>query len=186
MLDFVYLRFVSFTFAYMRLVFLDNPRRALESYGLVVAAAALLALLCYNDSRSSRVVAVFLFAFLFVPLTSLFALGDAPRPFVYACFGCFVLMVIGGAVLPSLRLPGRFHSSPALGYTLGILVTGCAYGLLLASGGLGRLSFDVTTVYEVREAYGESSNVALGYLLPLQAKVINLTILKSEKVGIFF
>jgi len=47
------------------------------------------------------------------------------------------------------------------------------FGSLLARGGLARLSFDLTTVYEVREEFIEHVAPLMGYLVPWQGYVIN-------------
>jgi hypothetical protein len=64
-----------------------------------------------------------------------------------------------------------------LGLTAVLGICVYVYGWLVLTGGLGRVNFDLLSVYEVRAEYVQRLGPFLGYFIPWQANVINILIL---------
>jgi len=153
-----------------------NPFRVLESYVLVFLLAIWLASSLYRRWRPSGITLDLYFAVVMLPLTSLYGLAGAPPAFVYAAAESFAILLIVTGLLPrvKVRLPGR--DLLAIGVLLAVGMSVYVYGMLLLSGGLGRLSFDLLSVYEVRAEYTQAQGPFMGYFVPWQANVVNMAL----------
>jgi hypothetical protein len=145
------------------------------SYVLTAAASAACALYCERRSGPSRViVAVHLIAVI-IPLQALVAaqFEFAHLEFAAAVTLAFVAAVAVAGLMPELRVPRADELFRAGLLLAAVLVTMYVYAMLLAGGGLGRFSLDLTTVYDVREEFVEKGAPLLYYLVPWQGYVLN-------------
>lgn len=180
-LDFTYVNYVdkffheslsAGVFAYTEI----GTLRLLESYVIVLILSIWLAASLYRRPRPSGIALVMYFVVVTVPLLSLYGLADASASFVYAAAGSFAVLIAVTGVLPRVKVPRPSHG---LVYLVMITVAGiCAYvyGWLVLTGGLGRLSFDLLSVYQVRAEAVQRFGPLMGYFVPWQAYVLNMVL----------
>ena len=181
-LDFTYVNYVD-KFFHESLsagvfAFTENGTlRLLESYVIGLTLSIWLAASLYSRWRPSGIALLLYFVIVILPLSSLYGLTDASRAFFYAAAGSFAVLILVTELIPRVRLPRPHLSMVHLGLTVILGICFYVYGWLILSGGLGRLNFNLLSVYEVREAYVQSMAPFLGYFVPWQANVINIFIL---------
>lgn len=114
-----------------------------------------------------------------IPLLTLFGFGApyADPGFVAAVVACLLLVVFSRLVVPALRVPPPGVRTRVV--ALSLLAAGATYvyAALAATGGLGRLNFDLSLVYEVREDLETSGIPLANYVIPWQAYVVNMAVL---------
>ena len=193
-LDLVYVNYVHkyFEYSYPAGFFsFDgiNAIRLIESYLITFILAVWLSTSLYRRWRPSGIALVLYFVVVMLPLFSLYGLGNAPAPFVYAAVGSFVILIIVTGLLPKVKVRRPGYDLLALGMIVLVGMGLYVYGMLLLSGGLERLSFDLQSVYEVRAEYVEKKGPFMGYLVPWQANVINVFVLcyalQRRRLGLF-
>ncbi|QAA76348.1 MAG: hypothetical protein BIP78_0582 [Candidatus Bipolaricaulis sibiricus] len=153
-----------------------NPWRVLESYVLVFLLAMWLSSSLYRRWRPSGIALVLYFAIVMLPLTSLYGLAGAPPAFIYAAAGSFAVLLIVTGLLPRVKVPRPDHNLLAMGTLLLVGMSVYVYGTLLLRGGLERLNFDLLAVYEVRAEFVQTRAPMMGYFVPWQAYVLNITL----------
>jgi hypothetical protein len=145
------------------------------AYVMTALATLAVALYCERRTSPSRVIVLVHLLAVIIPLQALVAAQfEFARPeFADTVAGAFIGAVVFAGVMPDVRVPpaGRLARS-ALGI-LAILLTCYVYAALLSHGGLGRLSFDLSTVYQVREEFIEDAAPFVGYFVPWQGYVLN-------------
>jgi len=151
--------------------------RLLESYVIALILSIWLAASLYCRWRPSGIALLLYFVFVILPLSSLYGLTDAPASFVYTAAGSFALLIVVTGLLPKTQVPRPGHDLVYLGLTAVLGICVYVYGWLVLTGGLGRLNFDLLSVYEVRAEYVQRLGPFLGYFIPWQANVINILIL---------
>jgi hypothetical protein len=151
--------------------------RLLESYVIALILSIWLAASLYRRWRPSGIALLLYFVFVILPLSSLYGLTDAPASFVYTAAGSFALLIVVTGLLPEAKVPRPGHDLVYLGLTAVLGICVYVYGWLVLTGGLGRLNFDLLSVYEVRVEYVQRQGPFLGYFIPWQANVINILIL---------
>ena len=154
-----------------------NLLRVLESYVLACVLAIWLTFSLYRRWRPSGIALVLYFYVVILPLLSLYGLADAPASFVYAAAGSFAVLIAVTGVLPRAKVPRPGRDLVYLGITAIVVICAYVYGWLVLTGGLGRLSFDLLSVYEVRTEYVQRLGPFMGYLIPWQANVVNIVII---------
>ena len=154
-----------------------NPLRLLESYVLVFLLAVWLASSLYRRWCPSGIALVLYFTVVMLPLTSLYGLASAPSAFLYAAAGSFAVLLIVAGLLPRVKVPRPGHDLLVTGTLVLAGMSVYVYGMLLLSGGLGRLSFDLLSVYEVRAEFVQTRVPLMGYFVPWQATVVNIVLL---------
>ena len=181
-LDFTYVNYVD-KFFHESLsagvfAFTENGTlRLLESYVIGLTLSIWLAASLYSRWRPSGIALLLYFVIVILPLSSLYGLTDASRAFFYAAAGSFAVLMVVTELIPRVRLPHPHLSMIHLGLTVILGICFYVYGWLILSGGLGRLNFDLLSVYEVRTEYVQRRAPFLGYFVPWQANVINILIL---------
>lgn len=173
-LDFLYVTYVTQIYS-GDFPFIENSVfRLLESYLIVSILSILIAGSLYSRWRPSGIVLVLYFAVVIVPLSSQYALADAPAIFVYAAAMSFGVLLVVNGLLPRVKLPSLGKDFFYFGLSVVLGISLYVYGWLLLTGGLGRLSFDLLSVYEVRAEYVQKLGPLLGYFVPWQANIINI------------
>gem|GEM_PF-338772 len=181
-LDLVYVNYVHkyFEYSYPAGFFsFDgiNAIRLIESYLITFILAVWLSTSLYRRWRPSGIALVLYFVVVMLPLFSLYGLGNAPTPFVYAAMGSFIILIMVTGLLPKVKVRRPGYDFLIVG-TLAVLGTSVyVYGVLLLTGGLRRLSFDLLAVYEVRAEYVQTKAPFMGYFVPWQANVVNMVFL---------
>ena len=142
---------------------------------LTAVATAVCALYCEKRRGPSRVLVVIQLVAVIIPLQALLAAHfEFARPeFAVAVALAYVGSLVFAGGMPEVQLrpaPAALRVLLLLG---GVIVTAYVYAALFIGGGLGRISFDLTAVYEVREEFLEQIAPLIGYLVPWQGYVLN-------------
>ncbi|MDI9617164.1 MAG: hypothetical protein QFX31_07365 [Methanothrix sp.] len=151
--------------------------RLAESYAIAFLLALMVAVSLYHNWRPSGIVVVLYLVVVMLPLTSLYGLADAPATFVYEASVSFVMLLVTIELLPKVRLPRPGRDLLFLGLTAIIGLSAYVYGWLALTGGAERLSFDFSSVYEVRAEYVQTRGPLMGYFVPWQANIVNVMLL---------
>lgn len=173
-LDFLYVTYVTRIYSSDFPLIESSVFRLLESHLIVSILSILIAGSLYSRWRPSGIVLVLYFIVVIVPLSSQYAFANAPATFMYASAMSFGVLLAVTGLLPRVKLPSLgkdlvyFVLSAVLGISLYV------YGRLLLTGGLGRLNFDLRSVYITRAEYVQTMGPLLGYFVPWQAKIINI------------
>jgi len=181
-LDFAYVHYIDPFFAKSLSVgvfsFSEiNTIRLVESYVIVLLLGTWLAAFFYRQRRPSWIAPLLYFAFVILPLSSLYGLTDASATFFYAATGSFAILIVVTELLPKVKIPRPGCDFVYLGLAAVFGMSVYVYGWLMLTGGLGRFSIDLLSVYEVRSEYVQTLGPFLGYFVPWQANVINLLLL---------
>jgi len=175
-LDFLYINYVhkfwGFPFAFHGI----NTLRLLESYAITLMLAIWLSSSLYRRWRPSGVALVLYFIVVMLPLTTLYGLAGAPPAFIYAAAGSFAVLLVVTELLPKVKVPRPSHNLLAMGALLLVGMSVYVYAMQLLSGGLSRLSFDLLSVYEVRAEFVQTRAPLMGYFIPWQGYVLNITL----------
>ncbi len=145
------------------------------AYVMTALATLAVALYCERRTSPSRVIVVVHLLAVIIPLQALVAAQfEFARPeFADTVAGAFIGAVVFAGAMPDVRVPPAGKLSRFALAILIALLTCYVYGALLSHGGLGRLSFDLTTVYQVREEFLEDAAPLVGYFVPWQGYVLN-------------
>jgi len=173
-LDFVYVNYVARVYAADFPLDASDGLRLLESYMIPLGLGGWLALSVYSKWRPTGFFLVYYFAIVVIPLSSLYGLANAPASFIYGAVGCFGFLVLVTHVLPKVKIPQPGKGLLYVGIVIVAGISAYVYGMLVASGGLKRLSFDLLSVYEVRADYVQTAGPFMGYFVPWQAHVFNM------------
>jgi len=182
-LDFVYVFYIDRFFSYSFGAGLFNftgikAGRMLESYAVTFLLSICLAVTVNRRWQPSEIVLVLYFIVVVLPLTSLYGLSSgASSAFFYAVAGSFVVLLTTIGLLPKIKVPRPGRALMAIGLLLFIGMSAYVYGMLLYSGGIGRLSFNLLSVYDVRAEYVQNRGPFIGYFVPWQANVVNIALL---------
>ena len=145
------------------------------SYLCTAATTTATAWYCDRRSGPSRVVLVLHLIAVIIPMQALVvAQFEFARPaFADAVALAFLGTVLLAGATPELTMkqPGTLARGGVI--VLCLLLSLYVYGALVAQGGIGRLNFDLSKVYEVRDEFLEGLAPLLGYLVPWQGLVIN-------------
>jgi hypothetical protein len=149
------------------------------SYLLTAISCAACALYCERRTAPSRVMLLIQLVAVIIPLQ---ALVVASFEFARPLFAAGVTLAYLGslalvALLPDLRVPAPPPRLSVVLLIAALLVTMYVLWALLTRGGLGRISFDLSSVYEVREEFLTRIAPLMGYLVPWQGYVLNPALL---------
>jgi hypothetical protein len=171
----VYVGLVVDVFGGERTVGISGGVAIAVSYLVTAIASAACALYCQTRTGASRVIVVVHLVAVIIPLQALVAAQfELARPEFAVCVGLAYLgsLAVAGLV-PDVQLPRANERVRALLLIVAVFLSLYTLMSLLRSGGLARLSFDLSTVYEVREEYVERLGPLVGYLVPWQGLVLN-------------
>jgi len=145
------------------------------SYLITAISSAACALYCQRRSGASRVIVVVHLVAVIIPLQALVAAQfELARPEFAAAVGLAYLGTLALAgLMPEVQLPRANAQVRAVLLIAAVLISLYVLVSLLRTGGLARISFDLSTVYEVREEYLERLGTLIGYLVPWQGYVLN-------------
>jgi hypothetical protein len=145
------------------------------SYVLTALASFACALYCERRTGASRVVLVIQLVGVVIPLQALVAAQfELARPeFAAAVTAAYLGALILAGLLPDVRTARVSSRARTALLLVAVVITGYVLLALLTHGGLGRLSFDLSAVYEVREEYLSELAPFTGYLVPWQGYVLN-------------
>ena len=145
------------------------------SYLMTAAATATCALYCEGRAGPSRVIVIIQLVAIVIPLQSLLAAHfELAQPEFAAAVGlAYIGSLAFAGVMPDLRLPVMGTAPRVMLLIFAGLVSAYVYVTSIASGALTHLSFNLATVYEVREEFFEHPAPLLGYLVPWQGYVLN-------------
>lgn len=145
------------------------------AYVITALATLAVALYCERRSGPSRLFVLIHLLAVIIPLQALVAAQfEFARPeFADAVAASFVGAVAFAGAMPDIRVQPAGRMARFALAILAVLLSCYVYGALLAHGGLGRLSFDLATVYQVREEFVEGAAPLVGYLVPWQGYVFN-------------
>ncbi len=181
-LDFVYVNYVheyfeySYPAGFFSFAGIDSIR-LLESYLVTLVLGVLLSVSMYRRWRPSGIALVLYFVVVMLPLFSLYGLGNAPTEFIYAAAGSFAVLILVTGLFPKVKVRRSGYGILIIGALAVLGMSAYVYGVLLLSGGLSRLSFDLLSVYEVRAEYVQTKAPFIGYFVPWQANVVNMVFL---------
>jgi hypothetical protein len=168
-LDLTYLAVIAEPFAYAGLGARVNEAKVIESY-LVVGLLSL-AIPRLRPRPSSSLLAICFFLSI-VPLMTIYACQDRPRPFTYVALLAFLAAMLLPQ-LPRLRLTVVRLPSQAFVAINAALVLVVAAWIVLRNG-LAFFNLDLFAVYEYRAAVGEALFVGpFVYLIPWTVKAFN-------------
>jgi hypothetical protein len=149
------------------------------SYALTAICSAACAFYCEKRNGASRVIAVVHLLAVIIPLQALVAAHFelARIEFAAAVSLAYLGTLAFAGLMPELQLP-----RPSAIARIAVALAACAltayvFGTLAAGGGLARISFDLTAVYEVREEFLDQVAPFMGYLVPWQGYVLNPALL---------
>jgi hypothetical protein len=157
----------------------SGPLDDLIAYLVTVIAAALVGAYCRRRPGAGALMLAFQLTFVVIPLQALVTAG-----YVYASplFGTTVGLSLVAAALTSLYLPA-LRVGLGRGVAVGAVIVLVAltlytFGSLVAAGGLGRLNFDLSKVYDFRADFLEQNAFpASGYLVPWSGYVLTPALL---------
>jgi hypothetical protein len=149
------------------------------SYLLTAISCAACALYCQKRSAASRVIVLIQLVAVIVPLQALVAARfEFARPmFAIGVTLAYLSTLALVALTPEVRVPRASARVSLLVLIAATLVSAYVLWALLGRGGLGRISFDLTAVYEVREEFLARIAPLMGYLVPWQGYVLNPALL---------
>ncbi len=149
------------------------------TYLLTAISCAGCASYCEKRTAASRVVVIIQLVAVIIPLQALVAAHfEFARPeFATAVALAYLGALALAALTPEVRVPPASARVSVLLLIGAVLVTAYVLWALLTRGGLGRLSFDLTAVYEVREEFLTRIAPLMGYLVPWQGYVLNPALL---------
>ena len=171
----VYQGLIVQTFGGVSEAHLTSTLQVVISYVATGIACVACSIYCSRRKGPSRVIVVVHLVGVVLPLQALVA---ARYEFASAAFASAVAFAYVGAValaamLPQLRLPPAGKMGLTVLIAMSLLMTLYLYGALLARGGLGRLNFDLASVYRVRAEFLRTAAPFTGYLVPWQGYVLN-------------
>ncbi len=179
--------FLSYTYAGLIVETFGGARNAhivsggaiLLSYLVTAAATAAAGWYCITRTGPSRIVVMIHLIAVIIPVQALVAADFelAHAEFATAVGGGFVLSVLLAGNLVDISLGAVTSRGRVLGALAFVLITLYVYASLVTHGGLGRLNFDLSLVYEVREEFLEDAAPFAGYLIPWQGYVVNPVLL---------
>jgi hypothetical protein len=175
----VYAGLVVERFGGQRMAGITGGAAIAVSYLVTAIASAACALYCQSRRGPSRVlVAVHLVAVI-IPLQALVAAQfELARPEFAVAVGLAYLAALAAAgLVPDVQLPRPGGGVRALLLIASVFLSLYVMTSLVRYGGLARLSFDLSAVYEVREEYLERLGTLMGYLVPWQGYVLNPAIM---------
>jgi len=145
------------------------------SYLFTAIATFACAVYCEKRSGASRVVLVIHLAAVIIPLQALVAAQfELARPeFAAGVTVAYLGTIVAAGLLPEVQLPRPSARLRTLLLIGAVFLSLYVMMSLLRSGGLARLNFDLSAVYEVREEYVERLGPLIGYLVPWQGYVLN-------------
>ena len=167
-LELIYVRFVAEVYSYMGFLIDFSIIKLIESYILLALVYIFLPI---NGEKISNIAIQILFLLALIPILSLYALADRPRPFVYFsiigfCLTVLTVKIFPGIVFRKVRLAkGPFFLAIGL-FSLAV------YVFLFKLNGIPSLkAFSFDLVYEIRQEvqYG----FLFGYFSKWQGRVIN-------------
>ncbi len=145
------------------------------AYLCTAITSAATAYYCLKRTGPSRVLLVLHLVGVVIPLQALVvAQFEFARPeFATAVAVAYLATVLLAVGTPTLRIgrPGRL--ARLLVVTACVLLSVYVYASLVAHGGIGRMSFDLAKVYEVRDQFLEGLAPLAGYFVPWQGLVLN-------------
>lgn len=113
-----------------------------------------------------------LFLMIIIPTLSIYALTNAPRPYLYFLLVSFCITIFTVKIFPAIKLKKTRNTNIILVCVLGI-ITIIVYTVLIKINSIPSLRALVfANVYEIRSevSYGPS---IMGYLVPWQANIVN-------------
>lgn len=117
------------------------------------------------------------FFVIIIPYLVLFGMQDRPYFHIVLLVGAFTLLNVIVGLSPHIIIP---PPPKTVAYSLVAIGAACCayiYVGLIATGGLGRLNFNLYSVYETRSEYQNAMMPGFGYLVSWVAYVINMTFL---------
>ncbi|KAB7707401.1 oligosaccharide repeat unit polymerase [Bacillus aerolatus] len=176
LLEYSYVAIINPIFAYEGFILYKSYPKMFESYILASVVFLIAIFLLEHKKAPSKIVIYLIIVLLFIPLTSLFWLQDQPRPFIYLISLSLFLIILIVSLFSKIHLVRLKEGKNLIMFIVGGM-TVIVYGLLIAQGGLSRINLNLSEIYSVREAYGNTNNKVLAYLLPWQAHVINMLVI---------
>jgi len=125
----------------------------------------------------SRVLVAFQFFLVVLPSLTTFAQSERPAFHLALILLGFYTFVLATYLMPRFKLP---YLPPGAVLPLILLFGGISvyvYVMLLITGGLGRINFDLSSVYETREQYVEAPFPLAAYFVSWLANVLNISLL---------
>ena len=175
LLDLIYVLFISKNFGASYYLDINNQKLVI-SYALTIVLSIGVVNIFRTIKAPSSITLILLLVFLVIPIQSVYGLTNQSTLFVINILLAYLMTAIAVTKLPTIKIVGT-KGIFGIGLYVLMLITLVVYGYLIATGGLQRINFNLSIVYEVRDEYNEKSFGLLGYLLPWQAHVINLLFL---------
>lgn len=175
LLEYSYISFVHPLFLYNGMTLNISYFKLFESYILFLP---LVSMLIYLDKfkLTSKFMVFILFIVLYTPLSSTYWLQDNSRTFFYSVTASFIILIALLITTPKMKIV-TIKGGKHLFNIIAMIITIGVYGFLIADGGLSRINFNLSKVYEFRELNSYSSNPIFAYLIPWQGYVINLSVM---------
>jgi len=145
------------------------------SYFITAITSIACARYCERHSGPSRVLLMLHLIAVVIPLQALVvAQFEYARPeFSDAVALSFMAALMLAGNTPELSVPQPGPIARIVLVFFLVLLSAYVYGALIVAGGLGRLSFDLAKVYDVRDEFIEGLAPLEGYFVPWQGLVLN-------------
>ena len=139
-LDYVYVNYVDkfFSESLSAGVFAlteTNALQLLESYAIALILSIWLAASLYRRWRPSGIALLLYFAFVILPLSSLYGMTDAPASFFYSIVGSFAVLIAVTDLFPRINLIRPSRDLVYLGITVVLGMCIYVYGWMMLTGG---------------------------------------------------
>ena len=173
-LDFVYIKYVSKFFSSdFPFDTVSFPKLAM-SYGLVFLFAAWLSFFFYKKDYPSGIFMFLQFSLIIMPLTSIYGLSNAPVVFIYYTMVSFAVLLFVYDIIPVIKIPRPTSELFFIGALIVFAIMLYVFGYLILIGGIGRISFDLRSVYELRYEYTNIRGPLIGRFVPWLGYVFNM------------
>jgi hypothetical protein len=125
----------------------------------------------------SRLLITSQFLGLILPAFTLFAQSNRPVSHLILTLLGFYISVLTVLVLPRWKPPLLSSRFAFMFVILNLFIGIYTYAMLVSSGGINRINFDLLKVYETRHEFFENLFPLAGYFVPLVANVLNIFLL---------
>jgi hypothetical protein len=145
LLGFIYINFMSVVVAYYGFHYKPNFMLTIISWFIYLLCMVFIK---SNFEKSSDFFVFIFFILIISPMLILMELGGKDPTYFFYSLVCFVVINLM-VRMPDIKLP-RFKNGNYLVLTLSLAIVFATFSMFYITGGFGKITFDLTRVYEVR------------------------------------
>lgn len=169
MLEVSYKLIINPIYGYSGFILDLNFLKLFESYIFLIP---IFLFLPRGQEKISTIGLKLLFLLIIVPTLSIYALTNAPRPYLYFFLISFCVTILTVKIFPTIKVRKMRNSNMALFFILG-MISFFVYIVLIKYNGLPTIkALLLSTVYEIRREVSWGPSI-MGYLVPWQANIVN-------------